>query len=60
MAEQHAAAAASRVAPPPMAAAPPGSELTAELKAQFNHQITVTAIRVSKQQTTHYMKLMSK
>jgi hypothetical protein len=53
-----AAAAAGGDAPP--AAAPSAATLDAGLKAQFYEQLVLTAIRVPKQSTSQYMKLLSK
>ena len=44
-------------APP---AAPLAATLDAALKAQFCEQLLLTAIRVPKQSTSQYMKLLSK
>lgn len=51
-----AAAAATGAALPPEDSA----VLTEELKAQFNEQISVLAVRVPKQTTNQYMKQLSK
>lgn len=57
-----AAAAAGGDAPPgaAAAAAPLAATLDAALKAQFCEQLLLTAIRVPKQSTSQYMKLLSK
>jgi hypothetical protein len=34
--------------------------LTPELKAQFDQQLQLTALRIPKQKTNHYMKLLTK
>ncbi|EFN52321.1 hypothetical protein CHLNCDRAFT_139113 [Chlorella variabilis] len=54
------AASADNSAATAAAAGPAGSTLPAELKAQFDEQIKLTAIRIPKQNTSQYMKLLSK
>lgn len=34
--------------------------LTPEVKAQFDQQLQLTALRIPKQKTSHYMKLLTK